>query len=139
MGNYVGNMKQETFDLINSALARSRGKYPKNLMMLSSLIEEVSELCFAFQMKSDPVQHDATEYRHQRIKEEASDIIAICIRIMEEGDASFDPIPIADTTGTMDTTGMSPGFVCDCCEHNPRRCSGPVTSEEVYSQFHAGI
>lgn len=72
-------MNEQTLGLIDEALVKSRAKYENNRFMLSAMLREVAELTEALQAKDSP----------RRIREEAADAIAVLIRIIEEGDASF--------------------------------------------------
>lgn len=67
----IGAVAKEVFD--------ARKKFPDPTHLLAALTEEVGELAKAF---LDEPSH--------RIYEEAKQVAAMAIRIMEEGDPSFD-------------------------------------------------
>jgi hypothetical protein len=72
-----------TLDLIKSALLSSRDQYPGNSNMLSAALGEFSELAAELTKANND----------SRIHLEAADVIAILIRIMEEGDSSWGANP----------------------------------------------
>jgi hypothetical protein len=72
-------LRPHTRELIERALCVSRVKYPGNRMMLAAAMGEMAELAGAMQSPG----HEA------RVEYEAADVIAVLIRIIEEGDASF--------------------------------------------------
>ncbi len=64
---------------INDELARAKAKFPKNKNLTVALMEEVGELA----------QAELQSQSHDSIKGEAIQVIALCLRIIEEGDASI--------------------------------------------------
>lgn len=76
-------MNIKTLAIINNAVTNSRDTYPGNSNMLSAALGEFSELA-AELTKPD---------NQNRILLEAADTIAVLIRIMEEGDASYGANP----------------------------------------------
>lgn len=74
-------MKAKTLDLITEQLTRSRHKYPQNEHLLTAAFESMGSLARALLCGKD--EHPET------VKKEAAQAIAILVRLIEEGDATF--------------------------------------------------
>lgn len=79
--------KTETTDSISAEVARAREKFPGNRLLLAALTEEVGELAKAM-LQDRP---------REEIRKEAIQVAAVAVRIIEEGDASFDGLTAAET------------------------------------------
>ena len=69
-----------TSEALDQEVCRTRNKFPDNKHLLAALVEEVGELAEAL------IKGEGAE----RIKAEALQVAAVAVRIIEEGDASFD-------------------------------------------------
>lgn len=82
----MGPFKQAeelTLQAISAECVKARTKFPKNRLLLAALMEEVGELAAAMlQGKSK-----------DEIEKEAIQVACIAVRIIEEGDATFDDVP----------------------------------------------
>lgn len=71
--------KVKTFNDVAEEVIRARSKFPNNRFLLTALTEELGELAQAYLQKKSK----------QEIYEEAMQVAAMAIRIMEEDDAIF--------------------------------------------------
>lgn len=71
-------MRNGTLADIENELFRARTKFPETSHLMVALMEEVGELA-----------HDILEGRWENAREEAAQVAAVAIRIIEEGDADF--------------------------------------------------
>jgi NTP pyrophosphatase (non-canonical NTP hydrolase) len=69
-----------TLHAIRSEVLRARAKFPKNRKLLAALTEEVGEVARALLQDGNG----------QMSRDEAVQVAAIAVRIIEEGDADFD-------------------------------------------------
>jgi NTP pyrophosphatase (non-canonical NTP hydrolase) len=76
-----------TMDAIGAEVMRARIKFPGNRFLLAALTEEVGELAQAMLQRAPK----------DEIEKEAIQVAAVAIRILEEGDASFDDITAAES------------------------------------------
>jgi hypothetical protein len=67
---------------LSAEIARARGKFPHNRLLLAALMEEVGELASAL-LQREP---------RARIEREALQVAAVAMRIFEEGDATFEHV-----------------------------------------------
>lgn len=77
--------KFPTEDTVNDLLleiARARTKFPGNKFLLAALVEEVGELAQAF----------LQDQGRDRIRAEAIQVACVALRIVEEGDPTFDDL-----------------------------------------------
>lgn len=81
----------QTLSDISKEVIRGRTKFPGNRYLLPALVEEVGELCEAI------VSGDK-----EAIRCEATQVAAVAIRIIEEGDASvYEPIGFAGLVSSV--------------------------------------
>ena len=83
--DYVEELKkhyprEDTLYEVGLEVARARIKHPHNRQMLAAIMEELGELAQALLEKEDT----------ERVRAEAKQVAATAIRLMEEGDASFE-------------------------------------------------
>lgn len=71
-----------TLNDISAEVIRARLKFPGNRFLLAALTEEAGELAQAMLQKRD----------REAIRKEAIQVACVAIRILEEGDSSFDDI-----------------------------------------------
>jgi NTP pyrophosphatase (non-canonical NTP hydrolase) len=74
--NYLG---PTLISAIESEITNARNKFPQNRYLTVALMEEVGELAKA-ELHGEPVA---------RIRNEAIQVIAVAVRIIQEGDASL--------------------------------------------------
>jgi ribosomal protein L21E len=71
--------KPETLEEISAEVKRARIKFPKNEHLLAALMEEVGEVAKAY-LEGEPIEN---------IRNEACQVAAVAVRIIEEGDSDF--------------------------------------------------
>jgi NTP pyrophosphatase (non-canonical NTP hydrolase) len=71
---------KDTSEAIDRELKYARRKFPGNRFLLAALVEEVGELASAMLQRQDP----------ERIRAEAVQVACVAVRIIEEGDCTFD-------------------------------------------------
>lgn len=71
-----------TMSAIQASVLHARAKFPGNQHLLAALMEEVGELAQA--MLQDQPQF--------KIEKEALQVAAVAVRIVEEGDSTFDDV-----------------------------------------------
>ena len=82
MSNPIHNaLKHETLCIIQDEVKSARDKFPNPTHLFAALSEEVGELAKALLDENDI-----------RVWEEAVQVVAMGIRIMEEGDPAFDEL-----------------------------------------------
>lgn len=84
---YSNSMKGTTASDVAEEVMRARDKFPGNKFLLAALVEEVGELAQAMLQKKSP----------EEIRREATQVACVAVRIIEEGDASFDDITRAES------------------------------------------
>ena len=80
-GATVGDIAEE--------VVHARTKFPSNAFLLAALMEEVGELAQAMLQKQP----------RERIYAEAKGVACVAIRIMEEGDSTFDALTDEQSNG----------------------------------------
>lgn len=78
-----------THALLTGEVLRARRKFPGSRFMLAALGEEYGELCQAIIQKKHP----------DEIRKEALQVACCAVRMLEEGDPSFDTITDAEANG----------------------------------------
>ena len=81
---YTDSPEETTVCDIAEEVVAARKKFPGSEFLLAALMEEVGELARAF------LQNEG----QQRVYDEAKQVACVALRIMEEGDSTFDPITI---------------------------------------------
>jgi NTP pyrophosphatase (non-canonical NTP hydrolase) len=86
-------LDSDTLYQIGVELRNAREKFPRNDNLLPALMEEVGELAtaiielrFAIERKDPPAP---VQQRRDKIKREAYQVIAVAVRIIEEGVAEY--------------------------------------------------
>jgi NTP pyrophosphatase (non-canonical NTP hydrolase) len=72
-----------TLQAISAECIKARHKFPNNRLLLAALMEEVGELARAL-LQGKP---------KDEIDKEAIQVASVAVRIIEEGDATFDNVP----------------------------------------------
>ncbi len=85
LDGYMGSMP-DTLQQIEQALVKGRTKFPGRRFLLAALTEEVGEVARALLQKAP----------HEKLCEECAQVAGLCIRIMEEGDGTFDDMTDAE-------------------------------------------
>jgi len=75
--------EDHTLQAISAECVEARRKFPKNRLLLAALMEEVGELATAM-LQGKP---------KDEIEREAIQVACVAVRIIEEGDATFDDVP----------------------------------------------
>lgn len=78
--------ERETLAALSDEVKRTRAKFPGNRFMLAALTEEVGEVARALLQRKGSAE----------VRREAIQVAAVALRIVEEGDASFDDITNAE-------------------------------------------
>lgn len=76
-------MNANTEYVISAELNKARRRFPSNRLMLAALVEEVGELSKAL------IDHSFNKGSAQEVYNEAVQVAAMAIRVMEEGDPQF--------------------------------------------------
>jgi len=72
---------------LSAELNRARNKFPSAFNLNFALMDEVGELVAAQMQK--PSDEDLIPYYNMNIRKEAIQVMAMCVRIIEEGDKSL--------------------------------------------------
>lgn len=75
-------LKRESIAAVSAEVVRARKKFPGNRFLLAALTEEVGELAKALLQRAQKSDVD----------KEAIQVACVAIRLLEEGDASFEDI-----------------------------------------------
>src|SRR5688572_3298896 len=78
------NFDKTIIEDLSAEVLRARNKFPSAYNLNFALIEEVGELMSAQMQK--PSDEDLIPYYKMNIRSEAIQVMAMCIRIIEEGD-----------------------------------------------------
>lgn len=79
----------QSLTCIDDEVFRARTKFPGNRFLLAALMEEVGELAQAMLQKKPS----------EEIEKEAIQVACMAIRILEEGDGTFDTLTDDESTG----------------------------------------
>lgn len=86
-----------THAALTGEVTRARRKFPGSRFMLAALMEEVGELAQAI-IQKQPAEN---------IRKEALQVACCAVRMLEEGDSSFDTITDAEANGVLPVVGKT--------------------------------
>lgn len=76
-------MNQRIIDSVNAELERARSKFPSNEKMLHAFVEEAGEVTREF------LELHFDKARPEDVRKELIQVIAMAVRLIEEGDPEF--------------------------------------------------
>ena len=84
----------DLFNEVRAETARARAKFPKPMYTMTALTEEVGELARA--VLHTCASNEPNPYAAGEVKKEAIQVMAMCVRLLHDGDVSLGLPGLAD-------------------------------------------